>query len=195
MKRRDLEFETLVREALKGKRVPILVLDRRWHTLFPQGEKPAEIIQLEDKRQGYLVNDIKDLKKTKKKLMEGIVAGMNDAEPLRDKKKKNQQRLLLEIKERIETESDELIELPRMIKKANEELLATGAHYCFERLANGDEQLKIVKQEIEELRISLREKTEWKDDLEESMDSAYSLMHGLLGHDVMNLYDKRKGKE
>ena len=37
MKRRDLEFETLVREALKGKRVPILVLDRRWHTLFPQG--------------------------------------------------------------------------------------------------------------------------------------------------------------
>ena len=189
MKRRDLEFETLVREALKGKKVPILVLDRRWHTLFPQGEKPAEIIQLEEKlnellkRQGYLVNDIKDLKKTKKKLMEGIVAGMNDAEPLRDKKKKNQQRLLLEIKERIETESDELIELPRMIKKANEELLATGAHYCFER------------EEIEELRISLREKTEWKDDLEESMDSAYSLMHGLLGHDVMNLYDKRKGKE
>lgn len=201
MKRRDLEFETLVREALKGKKVPILVLDRRWHTLFPQGEKPAEIIQLEEKlnellkRQGYLVNDIKDLKKTKKKLMEGIVAGMNDAEPLRDKKKKNQQRLLLEIKERIETESDELIELPRMIKKANEELLATGSHYCFERLANGDEQLKIVKQEIEELRISLREKTEWKDDLEESMGSAYSLMHGLLGHDVMNLYDKRKGKE
>ena len=83
----------------------------------------------------------------------------------------------------------------KIIKKANEELLATGAHYCFERLANGDEQLKIVKQEIEELRISLREKTEWKDDLEESMDSAYSLMHGLLGHDVMNLYDKRKGKE
>ena len=60
MKRRDLEFETLVREALKGKKVPILVLDRRWHTLFPQGEKPAEIIQLEEKlnellkRQGYL---------------------------------------------------------------------------------------------------------------------------------------------
>ena len=49
MKRRDLEFETLVREALKGKRVPILVLDRRWHTLFPQGEKPAEIIQIEEK--------------------------------------------------------------------------------------------------------------------------------------------------
>ena len=95
----------------------------------------------------------------------------------------------------IETESDELIGLPRMIIKANEERLATGSHYWFVRLANGDEQLKTVKQEIEQLRLSLRVKTEWRDDLEDSMYSAYSLMHGLLGHDVMNLYDKRKGKE
>ncbi len=58
--------------------------------------------------------------------MEGIVAGMNDAEPLRDKKKKNQQRLLLEIKERIETESDELIELPRMIKRQMKNCLLQG---------------------------------------------------------------------
>ncbi len=128
MKRRDLEFETLVREALKGKKVPILVWTVALDTLFRR-EKNRLRFQLEEKlnellkRQGYLVNDIKDLKKTKKKLMEGIVAGMNDAEPLRDKKKETRQRLLLEIKERID-ESDELIELPRMIKKANEELLA-----------------------------------------------------------------------
>ena len=63
MKRRDYEFETEVREALKGKKVPILVLDSRWHTLFPKGEKPTEIQNLEDrvnellKRQGFLVND------------------------------------------------------------------------------------------------------------------------------------------
>lgn len=46
MKRRDLEFETLVREALKGKKVPILVLDRRWHTLFPQGENRLRLSSL-----------------------------------------------------------------------------------------------------------------------------------------------------
>ena len=133
MKRRDYEFETEVREALKGKKVPILVLDSRWHTLFPKGEKPTEIQNLEDrvnellKRQGFLVNDLKDLKKTKKKLMEGIVAGMGEREAIRDKKSKNQQRLLLEIKERIQEESDELMDLPREIKRANEELLAVGA--------------------------------------------------------------------
>lgn len=199
MKRRDYEFETEVREALKGKKVPILVLDSRWHTLFPKGEKPAEIQNLEDrvnellKRQGFLVNDLKDLKKTKKKLMEGIVAGMGEREAIRDKKSKNQQRLLLEIRERIQEESDELMDLPREIKRANEELLAVGASYCFERLASGDEQLEELNQEISEMRETLKEKVGYKADLEESMVSAYSLMHGLLGHDVMNLYDNRKG--
>lgn len=199
MKKRDNEFETAVREALKGKKVPILVLDQRWHTLFPQGEKPSAIQALEDRvnellrRQGFLVHDLKDLKKTKKKLMDGIVASMGEEGSNSEKKKKNQQRLLLELKERIQEESDELMELPRKIKYANEELLAEGAVYCFERLAHGDEELKELKEQIRHLREVLNDKVGYKADLEESMDSAYALMHGLLGHDVMNLYDKKKG--
>lgn len=199
MKKHENEFELAVKNALKGKKVPILVLDRRWHTLFPYGEKPSDIVTLENqlndllKRQGYLVNDIKDLKKTKKKLMNGIVAGMGDAEgDSSHKKKKNQQRLLLELKERIEEESDELMELPGKIKRKNEELLTIGATYCFERLANGDSEIHQLEQQIREMREILEEKTKQKVDLEGSMDSAYSLMHGLLGHDVMNLYDEKK---
>ena len=199
MKKRDSDFEMAVRAALRGKEVPILVLDLRWHTLFPKGSKPDDIRELEDRlnkllnRQGYLVNDLKDLKKTKRKLMDGIVASMGDSESKREKKGKSQQRLLLEIKERIKDESDELMDLPREIKWINEELLIAGAVYCFERLANGDEQLEELNKDIGELKEILREKTEYKNDLESSMDSAYSLMHGLLGHDVMNLYDKMKG--
>ncbi len=199
MKRRDNEFELAVREALKGKKVPILVLDRRWHTLFPKGEKPADIKSLEDevnellKRQGFLVHDLKDLKVAKKKLMEGIVARMSEKESDRERKAKNQERLLLETKERIRIESDELTELPRKIQQANEKLLMLGAVYCFDRLANGDEQLSQLKQDITMLRELLNEKVSEKEDLEESMDSAYALMHGLLGHDVMNLYDNQKG--
>lgn len=199
MKKRESEFERAVREALRGKKVPVLVLDQRWHTLFPNGNKPSDVLSLEDnlnyllKRQGFLVNDIKDLKRTKQKLMDGILAGMGEAESANtDKKKKNQQRLLLEIKERIKEESDELMDLPREIKRVNEELLAVGAAYCFERLAGGDEELRILTEEIETMRKQLKEKVGYKADLEESMDSAYSLMHGLLGHDVMNLYDKKK---
>ena len=46
MKRRDLEFETLVREALKGKKVPILVLDRRWHTYFRREKNRLRLFSL-----------------------------------------------------------------------------------------------------------------------------------------------------
>lgn len=199
MKKRENEFDKAVRDALKGKKVPILVLDQRWHTLFPHGEKPADVLALEEKlngllkRQGFLVNDIKDLKMTKQKLMDGIVSGMSEAPgTLTDKKKKNQQRLLLEIKERIGQESDELMELPRQIKWVNEQLLATGTAYCFERLASGDEQIQALTKEINDRREELKEMVGLKADLEDSMDSAYSLMHGLLGHDVMNLYDHKK---
>ncbi len=199
MKKRESDFEKAVREALKEKKVPVLVLDQRWHTLFPSGNKPSDVLALEDnlnyllKRQGFLVNDIKDLKRTKQKLMDGILAGMGETEGANtDKKKKNQQRLLLEIKERIKEEADELMDLPREIKRVNEELLAVGAAYCFERLAGGDEELRVLTEEIEAMRKQLKEKVGYKADLEDSMDSAYSLMHGLLGHDVMNLYDKKK---
>lgn len=202
MKKRENEFENKVRDALKGKKIPIVVLDQRWHALFPHGEKPSEILALEEelnallKRQGYLVNNVKDLKKAKQKLMNGIVAGMNDAEgSSTDKKKKNQQRLLLETKERIQMESDELMELPRQIKHTNEQLLIIGAVYCFERLANGDEELQIINEKVRLLKEELNGLTEFKADLEESMQSAYSLMHGILGHDVMNLYDRKNGRK
>lgn len=199
MRKRESDFEIAVRNALKGKNVPILVLDQRWHTLFPHGDKPANILALEDqlnlllRRQGFLVNDIKDLKKTKKKLMDGIVAGMGDIPgSTADKKKKNQQRLLLEIKERIQTESDELMDLPRRIKGVNDELLVVGATYCFERLASGDEEIKNLSKEIDTMREQLKDMVGYKADLEDSMDSAYSLMHGLFGHDIMNIYDRKK---
>lgn len=198
MKKRQSELEVVVRKTLKGKNVPILILDQRWHTLFPQTDKPPEVFALEDKlntllkRQGFLVNDIKDLKKTKHKLMDGIVASMGEETEITDKKKKNQQRLMLEINERIQDESDELMELPREIKAVNEDLLVIGVEYCFDRLENGDEEIQQLTEEIKEMRKELSEREQLKSDLESSMDSAYALMHGLLGHDIMNIYDRKK---
>jgi len=198
MKKQEKDYEDLIRNALKGKQIPILVLDTRWHSLFPKGEKPEEIAALEEqlnnllKRQGKLVNELKDLKHAKKKLMDGIVAGMAGSSARDKKKKDNQHRLLLETKERIQQDSDELMDLPYQIKEINEALLITGAKYCFERLSDGDEKLQEVSAEIKELRAELTNLKEYKEELEESLDSAYSLMHGLLGHDVMNLFDKGK---
>lgn len=196
-KHQNTEFALEIKKALKGKQIPVLVLDNRWHKLFPPGKKPDDIEELEKevnrllKRQGYLVNHIKDLKKSKRKLMDGIVAGMQGDTDFDDLKKDNQQRLMYEINEQIEKESDELMQLPGEIKEANEALMMLGASYCFERLENGDEEINRLKHEIKEIKGILLDKTEEKEELEESMDSAYALMHGLLGHSVMNLYDKK----
>lgn len=185
-----------VEELLKGKKIPILVLDQRWHKLFPGGEKPAEIQALEKelnellKEQGKRVNTIKGLKTGKKKLMDAIVSGMNEENS--DKKKEKQQKLLLETKERIETESERLLDLPYEIKNANERLLVTGIRYCYDKWKNRSEELADLSDEIDIMREQLKAKVAYKVDLEESIDSTYSLMHAILGREVMNLFDKNK---
>ncbi len=185
-----------IEELLKGKKIPILVLDQRWHKLFPGGEKPAEIQALEKelnellKEQGKRVNTIKGLKTGKKKLMDAIVSGMNEENS--DKKKEKQQKLLLETKERIETESERLLDLPYEIKNANERLLVTGIRYCYDKWKNRSEELADLSDEIDIMREQLKAKVAYKVDLEESIDSTYSLMHAILGREVMNLFDKNK---
>ena len=149
---KKMEDVASISQILKGKKVPILVLDQRWHKLFPDGVKPNEIVSIEQKvnellkEQGKLVNEIKDLKKAKKKLLDAIVSGMSDAG--NDKKKDKQQKLLLETKERIEKQSDRLMELPYEIKKANEELLVAGMAYCYDELRSRTEALETLTEEI-----------------------------------------------
>lgn len=183
-----------VEELLKGKQVPILVLDQRWHKLFPDGRKPTEIRVLERqlndllKEQGKLVNEVKQLKSGKKKLMDAIVAGMNQAE--NGQKKEKQQKLLLETKERIEQHSERLLELPYEIKNTNEKLLSVGVRYCYDEWKKHTEDLKDVTKRIEEMREELKETVAYKVELEESVDATYSLMHALLGREVMDYFDK-----
>lgn len=186
-------------QLLRGKKIPILVLDQRWHKLFPGGRKPGDIVALEKKlndllkEQGKLVNEVKDLKKAKKKLMDAVVAGMNEVENEKtDRKKTKQQKLILETNERIREESDRLMELPYEIKAANEELMVVGITYCYQEYQNRTEELEDLLNEINIMREELKEKVAYRVELEESVDATYSLMHGLLGHEVMNLFDKKK---
>ena len=188
-----------VEELLKGKKIPILVLDQRWHKLFPGGEKPAEIQALEKelnellKEQGKRVNTIKGLKTGKKKLMDAIVSGMNEENS--DKKKEKQQKLLLETKERIETESERLLDLPYEIKNANERLLVTGIRYCYDKWKNRSEELADLSDEIDIMREQLKAKVAYKVDLEESIEvviAGYQKKNAILGREVMNLFDKNK---
>ena len=185
-----------LQQLVHGKKLPILVLDERWYKLFPGGVKPEEVKTLEKKcnellkEQGKLVNEIKDLRRGKKKLMDAIVSGMNEAE--NDRKKEKQKKLLIETKQKIEEESDRLMEVPYEIRKTNEELLVVSITYCYDKLKEREEYLQELTQDIEVQRAEIKQKVADKVELEESVDQTYGLMHALLGREVMNVFDHYK---
>ena len=67
------------RKALEHKKLPLLVLDQKWHRLFAIHGKTDEIRNAETElnnllaRQGKLNSDLKDYKKVKNQLMDEIV--------------------------------------------------------------------------------------------------------------------------
>ena len=105
--------------ALKGKKVPLLVLDQKWHRLFAIHGKTDEISATEKeldellKLQGKYNNELKNLKKLKSKIMSNIVANMgDDGDENRDKDKQ----LIDEINEKADNIEGELIEIQKNIK-------------------------------------------------------------------------------
>ena len=67
------------KNAIASSKIPILILDNKWHRIFGKMDPTDEIKNLEAelseliKRQGKLVNENKDLKKIKSNLMSEIV--------------------------------------------------------------------------------------------------------------------------
>ena len=74
------------RKALEHKKLPLLVLDQKWHRLFAIHGKTDEIRNAETElnnllaRQGKLNSDLKDYKKVKNQLMDEIVQNMEGSE-------------------------------------------------------------------------------------------------------------------
>ena len=69
MARGDEKFK----EALVGKKIPVLTLDNKWHRLFTKAEFTPELVGMEKnlnellKRQAKVNTEVKELKKLKKK--------------------------------------------------------------------------------------------------------------------------------
>ena len=120
-----LEEETF-REALVGKKIPILTLDNQWHKLFTQTGDNEEIHSLEEnlnellKRQGKLNTEIKSLSSFKKKLMQEIVSIMELPDSSsKEKKMAENKRMIEESNQKLDEYNDELMELPKKIDDAN----------------------------------------------------------------------------
>jgi hypothetical protein len=190
---------------VKGKKIPILTLDNRWYELFPEDQKSAEMKELELKvnnllkKQGKMVNDIKDMKKLKNSLIKDIVVNMDIGTDLigkaKEKKLDKNKQYISELNDKITASMDELAEIPYQIKEVNEALMTESVKLCYERLESNKNQLKEVALWIAQIREELKQKILVKQDLETKNKLIYTYMHDTLGAEVMEMFDQQHTDE
>ena len=89
--------------ALAKIKIPMLILDQKWHRLFALGGKPDTVKALEAqenellKREAELKKELKDLKKVKENLMQSVMTNMEGTSDLVSKKLDDDKRLLEDI--------------------------------------------------------------------------------------------------
>ena len=196
---RDEMLAKLV-EISRRKHLPILVLDERWHVLFPEEKKTSTIKKLEKKlnellkHQGKLITEAKEMKKLKSSFMAGIVNNMQEAKPgkeevLRRKNLESSQKYIKEINEKLAAYDDELERMPRLISEANEQLLIESVRICYADLHKNKEKIGLMQAWIMKIRDKLKETLIEKQELEETNARIYTYMHGILGREVIEIFD------
>lgn len=194
----DGERRGLFERALEGKRIPILTLDNKWYQLLDE-EARESVAQLEGelngllKQQGKLNNEVKEIKRLKKRLMEEIVSMMGEEEQSEDSKnaQKSEQnkRLVEECNEKLEACQDQLLDLPREIERANFQLMLATMDCCYGSMAENTEAIRETEEWIAEIRVELKKRLVRKQELERHNHAIYNYMHDVFGAEVVDIFD------
>ena len=191
----DRDFTT----AISKIKVPMLILDQKWHRLFALGGKPEQVKELEMqendllKRQAELKKELKDLKKVKENLMASVMSNMEGTSDLVSKKLDDDKRLLEECKERIESNEEELSELPQKTDDVNRELMLATMDYCYDKLRTNSTEAEEITNWIKDVRVQLKKNVIRKHHREINNKEIYSYMHDVFGMEVLNLFDMQNG--
>lgn len=184
-------------QALKNKKIPLLVLDNKWHQLFMVEKKPRVVKKLEQElnellqRQGRLNQDLKDMKKLKSELLQEIRDNMERAET-DDKARKQQdknQKLVVEINEKTEQYEDELLDIPHKMDEVNRQLMLETIHVFYELMKKNEADIDEILTWVREIREQVKENMVRKTTLEEYNTTIYGYLHDVLGGDVVDVFD------
>ena len=185
--------------AIKGAKVPVLVLDQKWHRLFAVSGKPKNIMENEAEikvllaEQGRLQTELKEYKKVKNNLMQGIVQNMEGAESdkhiVQAQNLSDNKRLMEESNQKIEEIEDRLMELPNLIKAINDKIMIDTMTFCYERLRTNKSEADEISEWIAQTRVELKKNLIRKQNREINNREIYAYMNDIFGKDVMNLFD------
>lgn len=195
-----MKSEEDFKKALIGKKVPLLVLDQKWHRLFAIHGKTDQIKEIETQLDRYLAeqgqcnNDLEDLKKLKSKLMSNIVQNMDGTTEIADsvsrqKKLDDDKRMIDEINEKVENLEDRLLELPKLINETNESLMLMSMDYFSEKIITNREESKEIEEWIAEIRIELKKNIIKKQNRDINNREIYAYLHDIFGAEVLDLFD------
>lgn len=195
-----MKSEEDFKKALIGKKVPLLVLDQKWHRLFAIHGKTDQIREIETQLDRYLAeqgqcnNDLEDLKKLKSKLMSNIVQNMDGTTEIADsvsrqKKLDDDKRMIDEINEKVENLEDRLLELPKLINEANESLMLMSMDYFSEKIITNREESKEIEEWISGIRIELKKNIIKKQNRDINNREIYAYLHDIFGAEVLDLFD------
>ncbi len=182
-------------QLIKTAKIPILILDQKWHQLFLVNGKPDEIEEKEKElnellqKEARLKQDVKDYKKVKQNLMNGIVAGMDDNSEARKIDVEEKKRLIDDANAKIDALEDELLEIPRTIRETNEELMVMTADYCYDNFRKNTEQINEISAWIKQVRHDLKVNVVKKQNREINTRQMYAYMHDVFGPQATNLFD------
>lgn len=187
-------------KALEDVKVPLLVLDEKWHHLFVGIGKTKEVSEWESKvndllkLQGKLNQDLKDLKKLKTNLMNSIVDNMDDGssngnEALRQKKMDENKRLIDEINVKMEDAEDQLLDIPRDLDEANKMLMIYSMDLCYKKLRTNAAEIEEIGSWIKRIRIELKKNIIIKQADEQKNEEIYTYMHAILGPKMLDVFD------
>lgn len=196
--------EEVINNILREKNVPILILDQKWLSLFPEKKKTAQIKKLEEelkellKRQGKVNADLKNMKKVRDKITQDVLDSVDDShisEKERQKRQDTNKRLIMEAKEKMEELEDEALDIPRLIKQANIALAMESVSVCFERINKNQEDIEILGEWIEQTREKLKKRIIIKQDKESANEEMYTYLHDILGASAMQAFDEGVAEE
>ena len=190
--------DEIFREALVGKKIPILTLDNQWHKLFTQTGDNAEIHRLEEqvndllKRQGKLNTEIKSLNVYKKQIMNEIVSIMELPDsPAKEKKMTENKQEIEETNRKIDDYNDELLELPKQIDDANFNLMLATMNVCYKKIKQNVKNIDEINKWIADFRGKLKRQILAKQQMEIYNDELYSYMHAIFGAEVIEMFDMK----
>ena len=195
----------LYKEALQGKKIPILTLDNKWHQLFSQAKPVPEIKVLSEKlnellkRQGKLNTDMKSIRKLKKQLMDEIVTLRDEAihtnNQVLEEKIEQHKKLIQDCNDKLDAYQDEFLDLPREIESINVELMVLSMDICYQRISANEQNIRETTEWIEEVKDELKRRLVRKQEMEQDNHDLYAYMHDIFGADVVDLFDMHMRQE